>query len=213
MEKPLDIFDISSGVCSKCLRYICHKLDISMYAFDFNEECIIKNISVNRNKKALMFYSIDNHMYLISDDKLRKKLYEKVKNCEITSSLIKDNKKEITNIYSLYDIIDNVDLNSLPKTLRLYRIVCSDDIVNINKEYVGSHYSLNKNNLVKNHYGRGSIQGSCMGDKVFLVTVDVDKTNMDVLETLSNNILFPHEEEITLKNKGLGSKIINLEEL
>ena len=112
------------------------------------------------------------------------------------------------------DLIDLVSyLNSLPKTLRLYRIICSDDMVNINKEYVGSHYSLNKNNLVKNHYGRGSIQGSCMGNKVFLVTVDVDKTNMDVLETLSNNILFPHEEEITLTNKGLGSKIINLEEL
>ena len=112
------------------------------------------------------------------------------------------------------DLIDLVSyLNSLPKTLRLYRIICSDDMVNINKEYVGSHYSLNKNNLVKNHYGRGSLQGSCMGNKVFLVTVDVDKTNMDVLETLSNNILFPHEEEITLSNKGLGSKIINLEEL
>ena len=112
------------------------------------------------------------------------------------------------------DLIDLVSyLNSLPKTLRLYRIICSDDMVNINKEYVGSHYSLNKNNLVKNHYGRGSIQGSCMGNKVFLVTVDVDKTNMDVLVTLSNNILFPHEEEITLTNKGLGSKIINLEEL
>lgn len=112
------------------------------------------------------------------------------------------------------DLINLVSyLNSLPKTIRLYRIICSDDMVNINKEYVGSHYSINKNNLVRNHYGRGSIQGSCMGDKVFLVTVDVDKTNIDVLVTLSNNILFPHEEEITLKNKGLGSKIINIEEL
>jgi hypothetical protein len=45
------------------------------------------------------------------------------------------------------------------------------------------------------------------------LTVEVDKTKMDVLQTLSNNILYPHEEEITLKNKGKGAQIINIEEL
>jgi hypothetical protein len=33
------------------------------------------------------------------------------------------------------------------------------------------------------------------------------------METLSNNILFPIEEEITLKNKGKGSVILSIEEL
>jgi len=36
---------------------------------------------------------------------------------------------------------------------------------------------------------------------------------VNVMETLSNNILYPHEEEITLKNKGMGVEIINIEEL
>jgi hypothetical protein len=43
--------------------------------------------------------------------------------------------------------------------------------------------------------------------------VSAEKLMVDVMETLSNNILYPHEEEITLKNKGVGVKIINVEEL
>ena len=66
---------------------------------------------------------------------------------------------------------------------------------------------------MRNHYNRGSLQGSCFGDKIFLLTVEVDKTKMDVVETLSNNILFPHEEKITLKNKGRGVKILSVTEI
>jgi hypothetical protein len=116
--------------------------------------------------------------------------------------------------YAKEDLIDLVSyLNKLPSTLKLYRIICADDISEIDRVTVGSHYSPNKTNLVRNHYDRGSIQSHCFGDKVFLLTVEVDKTKMDVLETLSNNILFPNEEEITLKNKGKGVQIINIEEL
>jgi SUMO ligase MMS21 Smc5/6 complex component len=116
--------------------------------------------------------------------------------------------------YAKEDLIDLVSyLNKLPSTLKLYRIICADDISEIDRVYVGSHYSPNKTNLVRNHYGRGSTQSHCFGDKVFLLTVEVDKTKMDVFETLSNNILFPHEEEITLKNIGKGVQIINIEEL
>ncbi len=163
-------------------------------------------------------------------------LYEKyyqplISDISINES-VSNNKKykltkiEISNLLSDYeymgydeesakeDLIELVSyLNNLPQTLRLYRIICSDNVNNIDREYVGSHYSLNKRELVKNHYGRGSLQGSCVGNKVFLVSVDVDKTNMDILQTLSNNILYPHEEEITLKNKGLGVNIVNIEEL
>lgn len=112
------------------------------------------------------------------------------------------------------DLIDLVDfLNKIGNPLTLYRIICVDDINDINKEYIGSHYSLDKNNLITNHYRRDSIHGSCFGDKVFLLTISSNKSQIDVMETLSNNILFPHEEEITLKNKGRGSSILSIEEL
>jgi hypothetical protein len=116
--------------------------------------------------------------------------------------------------YAKEDLIDLVSyLNKLPSTLKLYRIICADDINEIDRISVGSHYSPNKNNLLRDHYEGGSIHSHCFGVKVFLLTVEVDKTKMDVLQTLSNNILYPHEEEITLKNKGKGAQIINIEEL
>ena len=116
--------------------------------------------------------------------------------------------------YAVEELIDLVSyLNNLKSPLILYRIICSDSEEEINLSKVGSHYSLNKNNLKNNHYRKGSIAGDCRGEKVFLLTVSAEKLMVDVMETLSNNILYPHEEEITLKNKGLGSKIINIEEL
>jgi hypothetical protein len=116
--------------------------------------------------------------------------------------------------YAVEELIDLVSyLNNLKSPLILYRIICSNSEEEINLSKVGSHYSLNKNNLKNNHYRRGSIAGDCRGEKVFLLTVSAEKLMVDVMETLSNNILYPHEEEITLKNKGVGVKVINVEEL
>jgi hypothetical protein len=112
------------------------------------------------------------------------------------------------------DLIDLVSyLNGLNSPLTLYRIVCSDSKEELNLSKVGSHYSLNKNNLLNNHYRRGSIAGDCRGKKVFLITVSVEKSMIDVMETLSNNILYPHEEEITLKNYGIGAVVLDTKEL
>jgi len=135
MENPLDVFDIKEGVCSKCLKYICQQLDISMYAFDFNGECILKNISTNRNKKALMFYTIDSHMYLITDEKIRKKLYEKAKNNEISSSLIKDNEKH-QNIYALYNIVENVDISTIKNYESSIFMFSNSSISNLNDVFI-----------------------------------------------------------------------------
>lgn len=104
-------------------------------------------------------------------------------------------------------------INKLPSQLILYRIICVDSKEEINTSVVGSHYSLDKNNLKSNHYGRGSIAGDCRGEKVYLLTVSSPKTNLDVMETLSNNILYPNEKEMTLKNKGQDVKVLSIEQL
>lgn len=112
------------------------------------------------------------------------------------------------------DLVDLVSyLNNLKSDLILYRIICLDSKEELNTVKVGSHYSLNKKNLTTNHYRRGSIAGDCRGEKVFLLTVSINKSMIDVMETLSNNILFPHEEEITLKDKGQGVIVLSIEEL
>jgi hypothetical protein len=136
-------------------------------------------------------------------------------------------KKEIEYLISLYEDNGIFDkdyaleelhslvsyLNNLNNTLKLYRVICADSEEDIDDINIGSHYTLNRRNLLKNHYNGGSIHSHCYGDRVFLLTVETTKTKIDVMETLSNNILFPSEEEITLKNKGKGSVILSIEEL
>lgn len=97
---------------------------------------------------------------------------------------------------------------SLPKELKLYRIVYVDDESEINTKEPGSHYSFDKENLIENNthtYG--------YGEKKFLLTVIASKSLADPQLTISNNILYPNEKEITLKKKGRGAKVIDITEL
>jgi hypothetical protein len=97
---------------------------------------------------------------------------------------------------------------SLPNVLNLYRIVYVDSPNELNLKIPGSHYSTDKEELLLNHtYSTG------YGDLKFLITVEAKKSLIDAQLTISNNILYPNEKEITLKNKGKGSKIISVEEI
>ena len=49
------------------IKNVCVNLDISMYAYDLNQKCFLKNITKSRNYPALIYYAINNHMYLITD--------------------------------------------------------------------------------------------------------------------------------------------------
>ena len=164
--------------------------------------------------------------YLINMKLKRHQPYNLIESLNRTNKY-KLNKKEIEYLISLYEDSGIFDrdyaleelqslvsyVNGLNNSLKLYRIICADSEEDIDDINIGSHYTLNRRNLLKNHYDRGSIQSHCYGDRVFLLTVESTKSNIDVMETLSNNILFPIEEEITLKNKGKGSVILSIEEL
>ena len=97
---------------------------------------------------------------------------------------------------------------SLPDELKLYRIILADNKNDINFKQPGSHYSTNKRDLMNSHYFTTGV-----GSKTFLLTVLADKSLVDKEETFNNRVLYPNENEITLKNKGKGVKIINIKEL
>jgi hypothetical protein len=110
----------------------------------------------------------------------------------------KEDAKEV-----LDGIISNV--KNLPEEIKLYRLIKVDDRKDINTEEPGSHYSLNKKDLMSSHsFADGH------GDQIYLITVLSPKKLVDVEETIHNNILYPHENEVTLKNKGRGVKIISI---
>ena len=103
-------------------------------------------------------------------------------------------------------------LNGLPDTITLYRLLYLTEEEKINKEELGDHYSDNKKELLYNHHNKGSIYGD-YGENAILLTVKVNKDQIDILNTLHNNIMYPHEQEITLKDKGKGTTLIDITNL
>jgi hypothetical protein len=114
--------------------------------------------------------------------------------------------------WAIYDLKSLLEwLNGLPDTIILYRLIYVDEERDIDKEDLGTHYSHIKKDLLHNHHSKGSIySNSEMGENALLLTVKIKKDQIDIFNTLHNNILYPHEQEITLKNKGKGSELMDV---
>ena len=115
--------------------------------------------------------------------------------------------------YSPEDAEEELDshikwFKSLPNELKLYRVVYVDNESDINTKQPGKHYSMDYENLIGYHeYALG------YGEKKFLLTVIANKSLIDAQSTISNNILYPNEKEITLKQNGKGAKVIKIKEI
>jgi len=118
----------------------------------------------------------------------------------------------LSNEWAIEDLQSLLEwLNNLPETIILYRLIYVDEERDIDKEELGAHYSHIKKDLLHNHHSRGSIySNSEMGENALLLTVKIKKDQIDIFNTLHNNIIYPHEQEITLKNKGKGSELIDV---
>jgi len=109
-------------------------------------------------------------------------------------------------LYQLNDITDFYD--NLPETLTLYRVVFAGSKDEIDTQYPGSHYATNKNDLLDSHYT--SLRDGSYGDNCYMIKVKAQKQLIDSYESIKNNILYPNEQEITLKNKGFGVDVIEI---
>lgn len=99
------------------------------------------------------------------------------------------------------------DLNSLPNTLTLYRVVFLQSKKDLRDKELGSHYVLSKNDLDGAHYVKA--HKNAKGEP-FILTVKANKSDIDEMATLKHNMQYPHEKEITLKNKGANAKLIDI---
>lgn len=109
-------------------------------------------------------------------------------------------------LYQLNDLTDYYDM--IPERLTLYRLVFADSEEEIDKQYPGNHYSLRKSHLLDSHYT--SLRDSSYGENCYLIKVKAQKNMIDFYDTIKNNILYPNEQEVTLKNKGFGVDVIEI---
>jgi hypothetical protein len=91
---------IEDGVRTSTLNQILKQHDISYYTFDVCNNCFDKYISRSQNYPALVYYSVNNHMYWIGDKKKALSLTRTARDIEskIHTHMVADN-FETKNIY------------------------------------------------------------------------------------------------------------------
>jgi len=73
------VYNIDNAFTPAFIDFFCKKYGISHYAYDINKVCFMKYVHKNQNHRALCYYAMDNHMYLVKNTKLVKSMVEKAK--------------------------------------------------------------------------------------------------------------------------------------
>ena len=99
-------------------------------------------------------------------------------------------------------------IKKLPSEIKLFRIIRADDRKDIDTKRPGDHYAKNKKDLMSSHSFADGV-----GDTSFMITALAPKELVDIDQTIHNNLLYPNENEVTLKNKGEGVKIVSIRKI
>lgn len=186
------------------------------YSSSFDDELTLGDI-VGYSTMNKVKLGISQCMTHLTGDKyiiiptIQLELIDKIEESKINKKpLIKDLQ---TMDFSLEDAEEELKslvkwFNSLPNELTLYRIIVADKKEDINLKKPGSHYSDSRKDLKTSHSFT-----SGYGENKFIIKVKADKSLVDVNATLSNRILYPNENEITLKNKGEGVEILSVRKI
>ena len=137
-NKP--VYNIDNAFTPAFIDFFCKKYGISHYAYDINKTCFMKYVHKNQNHRALCYYAMNNHMYLVKDQELVKSMVEKAKAPEhkIKTSLLEYD--EVKNYYkddndNYKPIYLNVNMEDIKSNIKKYcNSVCmySRSIHNIN---------------------------------------------------------------------------------
>lgn len=137
--------DKSEGISSEQLLYVCKKKDISIYAFDVTKKCFIKYVSKNRNYKALVYYAINNHMYLVNDEIGQSLIKSSIDiETKINSIFFDEDNEETKNIFNELEIKENIEI----KELLTYNKSCI--VIYPNKHLYDQLIELMNNNIKPN---------------------------------------------------------------
>jgi hypothetical protein len=101
----------------------------------------------------------------------------------------------------------------IPNQVTLYRVVGVKNKKLINKDELGRHYTSNKLNIDYDMLSSIGYDNWDSASKPYIIEVSVLKSEIDIIRTLKQNLNFPNEHEITLKNKGKNAKIIKIEKM
>ena len=209
-------WSIEDGISSKCIQQICKNYDITHYAYDAQENCFMKYVSKSRNHKALVYYAIDNHMYLIKDKYNVKSLSEKAKSdLKINTSMLENN--HIVNKFTIFEVHENIkvkDICQLNECIIIYSRKNKSDINDIYKNIIG-HYNVIPNpKKVLSMNTKISYFEVKLNDVKYYIYNDNNEIRLGINWKTINNICV--KEDIEFKNqtfttliKQLRTKLLN----
>jgi len=103
-------------------------------------------------------------------------------------------------------------IDKLPSSIKLYRILQADKKSDINKQSLGIHFTDNKDNFDDGFLQSLGFSRSDIQDRNFyIVTIKIDKNQIDFKTTITTRLSHPYEDEYTL-NKNAVYTIINVEQ-
>jgi hypothetical protein len=129
----------------------CKKKDISVYAFNSNNDLYEKYLSKNKNRRALIFYTVDEYFYIINDPTIFSKITHKyAKKTEKLPSLSPITDLLINNIKRKLLSCKNRDI----KQLKLKGNASPDDILQLLEKQHNTCYVCNEEVLTLNWKNR-----------------------------------------------------------
>lgn len=89
-------------------------------------------------------------------------------------------------------------IKNLPDVLTLYRIILVDKQSNINRKQIGKHFTDSKSLLYDISFLRnlGFSADEVENANFYIITIEIGKENIDMINTISARIYHPQEEEI-----------------
>ncbi|MCK9415835.1 hypothetical protein M0Q97_04175 [Candidatus Dojkabacteria bacterium] len=122
--------------------------------------------------------------------------------------------------YELQENLENAyeELKTLIKnnTIKAYRLLNIDDINKIDKNNLGKHFTIDKENTASYDFlekiGVIDYQGNYDYEKFFVIEIETNISNIDWYQTFDNRINYYGENEINFINN-TELKIINIEEV
>lgn len=101
----------------------------------------------------------------------------------------------LDNCYKKLSLNYPVGFKNIPDVIRLFRYLEVDEESKIRTEHLGIHFVSNKKDINDDF-----LDSIWVGDKDgYIVEIETTKNQIDVKETIENNLYYPDEHEITLK--------------
>jgi hypothetical protein len=108
-------------------------------------------------------------------------------------------------------MIDKIEeYKKLPDPCVLYRVVAVDEEGKINKNELGEHYTPYDWAIDGEMLLQIGSEDWDDDTEPYIMEVSVPLSEIDIKQTIIQNLSFPNEHEINLKNKGKGAKLLKI---